>query len=236
MATSYLSPGVYVEEVDRGSKPLEMVGTSTVGFIGECDVGPVNEAIFCTNWSTYTKHFGDFQQSEYMAHAVYGFFNNGGGRCFVLNVKPGEGAEEKKVASKAAWYIGSDNGPGTRTGSPAKSARPGSASTSVSPTGTSGSSDSGRPETVPRAPAPPPITSRPPRRTQLSSAWRCSGVNEELSTSFKIKQSNDPSPAARSGNSAIVRSSRTTGRDVLGTDAPAIKDSAPRSRTTSPTK
>ena len=31
MATSYLSPGVYVEEVDRGTKPLEMVGTSTVG-------------------------------------------------------------------------------------------------------------------------------------------------------------------------------------------------------------
>ena len=115
MATSYLSPGVYVEEVDRGSKPLEMVGTSTVGFIGESTVGPVNEPIFCTNWSTFTKHFGDFQHSEYMAHAVYGFFNNGGGRCFVLNVGTGDDSE-KKVASKAALYIGTDNGPGTRTG------------------------------------------------------------------------------------------------------------------------
>ena len=113
MATSYLSPGVYVEEVDRGSKPLEAVGTSTVGFIGECDTGPVNEAIFCTNWSQFTKHFGDFQNSEYLAHAVYGFFNNGGGRCFVLNV--GKGEDEKK-GSKAALYIGTDNGPGTRTG------------------------------------------------------------------------------------------------------------------------
>ncbi|PKN58396.1 MAG: phage tail protein [Deltaproteobacteria bacterium HGW-Deltaproteobacteria-14] len=114
MATSYLSPGVYVEEVDRGTKPLEMVGTSTVGFIGETTVGPVNEPVFCTNWSQFTKHFGDFQHSEYLAHAVYGFFNNGGGRCFVLNV--GAGDPEKKVASKAALYIGSDNGPGTRTG------------------------------------------------------------------------------------------------------------------------
>ena len=42
MATSYLSPGVYVEEVDRGTKPLEMVGTSTCAFLGECTVGPVN--------------------------------------------------------------------------------------------------------------------------------------------------------------------------------------------------
>ncbi len=113
MATSYLSPGVYVEEVDRGSKPLEMVGTSTCGFIGESSVGPVNEPVFITNWSTFTKHFGDFQHSEYLAHAVYGFFNNGGGRCFVLNTGT---AWEGKYASKAALYIGEDNGPGTRTG------------------------------------------------------------------------------------------------------------------------
>lgn len=86
MATTYLSPGVYVEEVDRGTKPLEMVGTSTVAFLGECSVGPVNEPIFCTNWSQFTKHFGDFQNSEYLAHAVYGFFNNGGARAYVLNI------------------------------------------------------------------------------------------------------------------------------------------------------
>ena len=35
MATSYLSPGVYVEEVDRGTKPIEAVGTNTVGFLGD---------------------------------------------------------------------------------------------------------------------------------------------------------------------------------------------------------
>ena len=40
MATSYLSPGVYVEEVDRGSKPIEAVGTNTVGFLGESIDGP----------------------------------------------------------------------------------------------------------------------------------------------------------------------------------------------------
>ncbi len=117
MATSYLSPGVYVEEVDRGTKPLEMVGTSTAAFIGEANIGPVNEPIFCTNWSQFTKHFGDFNNSEYLAHAVYGFFNNGGGRCFILNVGSNEDqSDSKKPSSKAALYIGTDNGPGTRTG------------------------------------------------------------------------------------------------------------------------
>ena len=49
MATSYLSPGVYIEEVDRGSKPIEAVGTSTAAFIGESSVGPTNEAVLCTD-------------------------------------------------------------------------------------------------------------------------------------------------------------------------------------------
>lgn len=120
MATSYLSPGVYIEEVDRGSKPIEAVGTSTVAFLGECNIGPVSEPTLCTNWSQFTKHFGDFSNSEYLAHAVYGFFNNGGGRCFVLNVGNWEEGttdkDGKKLASKAALYIGADHGPGTRSG------------------------------------------------------------------------------------------------------------------------
>src|SRR6476620_7510133 len=86
MAASYLSPGVYVEEVDRGSKPIEAVGTNTVGFLGESMMGPANQAVLIVNWSQFVKTFGDFTQSTHLAHAVYGFFNNGGSRCFVVNV------------------------------------------------------------------------------------------------------------------------------------------------------
>ena len=139
MATSYLSPGVYVEEVDRGSKPIEAVGTNTVGFLGESSKGPVNEAVLVTNWSQFVKTFGDFAQcSPYLAHAVYGFFNNGGSRCFIVNVGGGgeeqelsaapvgpgdakDGKEPKKAAPKGpvdkdALYIGRDGGPGRRSG------------------------------------------------------------------------------------------------------------------------
>jgi phage tail sheath protein FI len=142
MATSYLSPGVYVEEVDRGSKPIEAVGTNTVGFLGESSKGPVNEAVLVTNWSQFVKTFGDFAQcSPYLAHAVYGFFNNGGSRCFVVNVGGGGDEQEltpaaapagdkkddkadKKAAAgaqrgpvdKDALYIGRDGGPGRRSG------------------------------------------------------------------------------------------------------------------------
>src|SRR5512142_1732773 len=98
MATSSLSPGVYVEEVDRGSKPIEAVGTNTVGFLGESAKGPLNEAVLITNWSQFVKTFGDFGQcSTHLAHAIYGFFNNGGSRCFVVNV----GAPDGDVAAVA---------------------------------------------------------------------------------------------------------------------------------------
>ncbi|MHC4389984.1 MAG: phage tail sheath family protein [Planctomycetota bacterium] len=129
MATSYLSPGVYVEEVDRGTKPIEAVGTSTVGFLGTSNKGPVNKPVFCTNWSQFVNTFGDFRDSEFLAHSVYGFFNNGGGRCFITNVgsaggSAGGGKDDKGAPAKpsgdskklAAMFIGDDKGPGKRTG------------------------------------------------------------------------------------------------------------------------
>src|SRR5258708_20477022 len=110
MATSYLSPGVYIEEVDRGSKPIEAVGTSTAAFIGESSVGPTNEAVLITNWAQYTRTFGDFSHSTHLAHALYGFFNNGGPKAFVCNVSPrsvtaehaAKEAEKKEAETKKA--------------------------------------------------------------------------------------------------------------------------------------
>jgi len=132
MATSYLSPGVYVEEVDRGSKPIEAVGTNTVGFLGESSKGPMNESVLITNWSQFVKTFGDFKDcSEHLAHGVYGFFNNGGSRCFVVNVGAPEQAKTEVKASdkkdekapvtvggggRDGFFIGRDGGPGARTG------------------------------------------------------------------------------------------------------------------------
>ena len=86
MATSYLSPGVYVEEVDRGSKPIEAVGTNTVGFLGESAKGPLNESVLITNWSQFVNTYGDFRDSEHLAHSVYGFFMNGGSLCWVIRI------------------------------------------------------------------------------------------------------------------------------------------------------
>lgn len=132
----YKSPGVYVEEVSGGNKPIESVSSSIAGFIGESAVGPLNEPIPVANWSQFTKHFGGFDHSPFLAHSVYQWFANGGGMAFVSLVgrpddatketaapaaKEGEAAKADKKAkapavSKAGLFIGEDNGPGKRTG------------------------------------------------------------------------------------------------------------------------
>jgi uncharacterized protein len=172
---TYLSPGVYVEEISSGIAPIAGVGTSTAGFIGaiavegtnntyainlEKIVGekvgtgdnkettfnltqypvltadgtfevkvagknttasitnddankksqisftkapasgeitvdyqpifqsvPAGEVKLCTNFGDFKKFFGDFSDlsgQNTLAHAVYGFFNNGGTRCYVV--------------------------------------------------------------------------------------------------------------------------------------------------------
>jgi phage tail sheath protein FI len=78
----YLSPGVYVEEVDTGNKPIEGVATSTVGFVGVSERGPL-EATLVTSFSEYSRLFGKYVPNFYLARGVEGFFQNGGKRCFI---------------------------------------------------------------------------------------------------------------------------------------------------------
>src|SRR5450432_65664 len=83
---SYLTPGVYVEEVSSGSRPIEGVGTALSAFVGFTQRGPLNEPILVTNWTQYTRAFGEFVDGAYLPHAVYGYFLNGGGSAYVVRV------------------------------------------------------------------------------------------------------------------------------------------------------
>jgi hypothetical protein len=122
---SYLSPGVYVEEVARGARPIEGVGTSVAAFIGLAPSGPLNEPTLVTNWSQYVAAFGDFTEDYFLAHSVYGFFNNGGSTCYVVRVG-GASAEERSTAQGQAPRQLPAGQPATtppRTGSVSWSAR-----------------------------------------------------------------------------------------------------------------
>jgi len=112
MATSYLSPGVYVEEVDRGAKPIEGVGTSVAAFIGFTEraeqpangSGPqslVNKPVLVTNWNQYNQKFGGFVDGAFLPLAVYGYFNNGGGRCYIISLATLGASEDGEAGNTA---------------------------------------------------------------------------------------------------------------------------------------
>lgn len=101
----YLSPGVFVEEVPSGSSPIAGVGTTTAAFVGNVaatvtmpaipgggpgvfyPVAPEGIPQLVTNWGEFKTKFGDFQAgNSTLAHAVYGFFNNGGTRCWIVRI------------------------------------------------------------------------------------------------------------------------------------------------------
>ncbi len=87
----FLTPDVYVVEVPGGARPIEAVGTRTAAFVGVAPnagahVGEPPIAI--NNWLQFMKEFvGDpAPASTNLSHAVFGFFQNGGSRCYVVNI------------------------------------------------------------------------------------------------------------------------------------------------------
>jgi phage tail sheath protein FI len=80
----YLSPGVYVEEVSTGPKPIEGVSTSVAGFLGPTERGS-EEISYIASWLEFTRWYGGHLgvDKSFMSYAVQGFFDNGGKRCFI---------------------------------------------------------------------------------------------------------------------------------------------------------
>src|SRR4051812_36844911 len=111
----YLTPDVYVEEVPAGPRPIEAVGTSTAAFVGpapRADVSP-NDPVAYTNWMQFTRDFTlPDTASTPLSNAVYGFFQNGGSRCFVVNVPEGQPVEDGLAALESVDEVAIVAAPG----------------------------------------------------------------------------------------------------------------------------
>ncbi len=112
----YFAPGVYVEEIDRGSRPIEGVQTNIAGFIGFTETirggAEIGKPMLVTTWNQYLEYFGkensdgftDF--NAYLPFAVNGWFLNGGARCWVISIgtqlpKPAEETTQPGPESNA---------------------------------------------------------------------------------------------------------------------------------------
>lgn len=98
---TYLTPGVYVEEIEAGARPIEGVGTAVAAFVGFAADGPFNTPTLVSNWTQFTQTFGDFVEGCYLAQSVYGYFLNGGANCYIVRIG-GPRDRENGAAAKAA--------------------------------------------------------------------------------------------------------------------------------------
>ncbi len=83
----YKTPGVYIEEMPAVG-PIQGVGTSTAAFIGPAVDGPILTPTKITNWTQFKDTFGGYITAprHYLAHAVEGFFQNGGTVAYIVRV------------------------------------------------------------------------------------------------------------------------------------------------------
>jgi phage tail sheath protein FI len=107
---TYLTPGVYVEEVSSGNKPIEGVATSVACFVGLLPGGPINLPMRISNWTQFATIYADpenpengpFMEGSFTAHAVYGYFMNGGSLAWIIRVGREEAGPMPKAALPAA--------------------------------------------------------------------------------------------------------------------------------------
>lgn len=105
----YLAPGVYIEEIERGPRPIEGVSTSTAAFLGETERGPTMPRLV-TSYNEYRRYFGDpFNTGKYMSDALSGFFANGGHRAYICRIVA-KNTPTAEVALKNLQLVA--NGPG----------------------------------------------------------------------------------------------------------------------------
>jgi phage tail sheath protein FI len=113
--SNYLHPGVYVEEIPSGSKPIEGVATSVAAFVGKATKGPVGEAELIQSFDDYNNIYGDIaSESDAMGLAVRSFYLNGGKSAFICRLA-GEGSY---AASADVDGEGTGDTPGTPTANP----------------------------------------------------------------------------------------------------------------------
>ncbi|MER6140640.1 phage tail sheath C-terminal domain-containing protein [Streptomyces sparsogenes] len=113
----YLSPGVYIEEIDAGPRPIAGVSTSTAGMAGVTVRGPyTGKPKLVTNFLEFQNTFGGFLPEPdalirdtwandpkeggrwwLFPLAVKGFFDNGGQRLYVKRVASRQATPASKV-------------------------------------------------------------------------------------------------------------------------------------------
>ncbi|MFY0568255.1 phage tail sheath family protein [Archangium lansingense] len=95
---TYLHPGVYLEEIPGGAKPIEGVATSIAAFVGEARRGPVGRPVLVHGLQDYERAFGPLQdKDDEMGFAATAYYQNGGRDAYFVRVVASAGARASSL-------------------------------------------------------------------------------------------------------------------------------------------
>lgn len=111
MATSYATPGIYIEERPSGSMPIQGVGTAIAAFVGLTDTYVPSQGDpddpdgvkpqLVTSWPQYERIYGGCESGAMLPYAVRGYFDNGGTMAYIVRVS-GRGAGQPATLALTA--------------------------------------------------------------------------------------------------------------------------------------
>lgn len=104
MPVTLTYPGVYIEEMPSGVRPITGVSTSVTAFVGKAKRGKINKAVHVLNYSDFEKQFGGLDDDSYMSYGVRQFFINGGSDAWVVRI-----AKDAVPASKTFQNIAGED-------------------------------------------------------------------------------------------------------------------------------
>lgn len=93
MVTTHTAPGVYVEELPSGVRPLRPVPTGVCAFVGLTPAGPVHAPVALGSWADFERQFGGLHPGQTLGLAVQQFFAHGGQQALVVRLPPGATAQ-----------------------------------------------------------------------------------------------------------------------------------------------
>ena len=92
-------PGVHVEEIPSGVRPISAVDTAITAFVGRALRGPVDEPVELHAFADFERVFGGLWLESALGFAVRDFFRNGGSTALVVRVfRPGAGGPQSGPA------------------------------------------------------------------------------------------------------------------------------------------
>jgi hypothetical protein len=100
---AYRSPGVYLKDAaEQRVARLEAVPMSITAFLGIAQRGPLYIPRRLTSFTEFKDVYGAFVPYAHLAHAVFGFFANGGRECYAVRIahlSTGDGMEGATCAA-----------------------------------------------------------------------------------------------------------------------------------------